>query len=102
MLSILFFKCELNSDAKQLEIRRQTASLEYIHDIEKCLKNAIDKGQLPATLNINQAAIANQALISGLISNWLFLPGSFDLDKYAETMVDSYLFMLQHNPQLRS
>jgi TetR/AcrR family acrAB operon transcriptional repressor len=101
VLSILFFKCELNSEAKQLEIRRQTASLEYIQDIEQCLKNAIDKGQLPADLNIHQAAIANHALISGLISNWLFLPGSFDLDSYAETMVDSYLFMLQHSPTFK-
>jgi len=101
VLSILFFKCELNSDAKQLEIRRQTACLEYIQDIEQCLKNAIDKGQLPADLNTHQAAIANQALISGLISSWLFLPGSFDLDAYAQTMVDGYLFMLKNDPQLR-
>ena len=101
VLSILFFKCELNSEAKQLEIRRQTASLEYIQDIEQCLKNAIDKGQLPADLNIHQAAIANHALISGLISNWLFLPGSFDLDNYAETMVDAYLFMLQQSPTFK-
>lgn len=101
VLSILFFKCELNSEAKQLEIRRQTATLEYIQGIEQCLKNAIDKGQLPACLNVHQAAIANHALITGLISNWLFLPGSFDLDKYAETMIDGYLFMLANDEGLR-
>ncbi|GGY77945.1 TetR family transcriptional regulator [Cellvibrio zantedeschiae] len=101
VLSILLFKCELNSEAKQLEIRRQTASLEYLQDIEQCLKNAIDKGQLPTNLNVHQAAIANHALITGLISNWLFLPGSFDLDNYAEVMIDSYLFMLKNNPELR-
>lgn len=102
VLSILFFKCELNSDAKQLEIRRQTATLEYIQGIEQCLRNAIDKGQLPTNLNVNQAAIANHAFITGLISNWLFLPGSFDLDKYAETMIDGYLFMLAKDEGLRS
>lgn len=101
VLSILFFKCELGSEARQLEIRRQTSSLEYLQDIEQCLKNAIDKGQLPADLNAHQAAVANHALIIGLISNWLFLPGSFDLDKYAEAMVDSYLFMLKNNADLR-
>lgn len=102
VLSILFFKCELNGEAKQLEIRRQTACIEYIQDIEQCLKNAIEKGQLPRNLNVHQAAIANHAFISGLISNWLFLPGSFDLDSYSETMIDSYLFMLQNNPQLQN
>ena len=102
VLTILFFKCELNSEAKQLEIRRQAGHVEYIQQIEQCLQNAVAKGQLPATLNIHQAAIANHAFIGGLISNWLFLPASFDLNSYAETMVDSYLFMLQHNPGLQA
>lgn len=102
VLSILFFKCELNSEAKQIEIRRQTVCIQYIQDIEQCLKNAIAQGQLPADLNTHQAAVANHALITGLISNWLFLPGSFDLDSYATSMIDSYIFMLQHNPDLRN
>lgn len=101
VLSILFFKCELNSEARQIEIRRQTVCIQYIQDIEQCLKNAITHQQLPADLNTHQAAIANHALITGLISNWLFLPNSFDLDNYAETMIDSYLFMLKNNPDLR-
>lgn len=101
VLTILFFKCELNSEAKQLEIRRQAGHMEYLHHMELCLQNAVDKGQLPANLNIQQAAIANHAFMGGLISNWLFLPGSFELDAYAETMVDSYLFMLKHSPALQ-
>lgn len=98
VLSILFFKCELNSEAKQLEIRRQTGTLEYLQTIELCLKRAIEKGQLPDKLNAHQAAVANHALVSGLISNWLFLPGSFDLEAYAEPLIDSFLFSLQHSP----
>jgi TetR/AcrR family acrAB operon transcriptional repressor len=102
VLTILFFKCEFNGEAKQLEIRRQAGSIEYIQHIEQCLQNAIDKGQLPPNLNTHQATIANHALMSGLISNWLFLPGSFDLDNCAEIMIDSYLFMLKNNVGLRT
>ncbi|HWV16363.1 MAG TPA: TetR family transcriptional regulator [Cellvibrio sp.] len=101
VLSILFFKCELNSEAKPLEIRRQTAFIEYLQDIKKCLANAVEKGQLPADLDVHCAAVANQALLMGLISNWLFLPGSFDLDNYAEIMIDNYLHLLQHGPGMR-
>jgi len=101
VLSILFFKCEMNREAKQLEIRRQAASIEYLQDIEQCLQNAIDRGQLPTDLHTHQAAVANHALMTGLIGNWLFLPGSFDLDAYAETMIDSYLFTLKNNIDLR-
>lgn len=102
VLSILFFKCELNSEARQIEIRRQTASIQYMQDIEQCLTNAIIQGQLPANLDTHKAAVANHALIAGLISNWLFLPGSFDLDTYAEAMIDSHLFMLKNNSDLRT
>lgn len=101
VLTILFFKCELNSEAKQLEIRRQSANIDYLQDINQCLQNAIERGQLPADLDTYQAAVVNQALLMGLISNWLFLPGSFDLDSYAETMIDSYLFTLKNSTDLR-
>ena len=101
VLTILFFKCELNSEAKQLEIRRQAGHIEYIQHIEQCLQNAVNRTQLPSTLHIHQAAIANPALIAGLISNWLFLPASFDLGSYAEAMVDNYIFMLQHSPNMQ-
>lgn len=101
VLSILFFKCELNSEARQLELRRQAAHIEYANDMELCLQNAIDRGQLPAELDIHKAAIANHALIAGLISNWLFLQNSFDLDAYADSMVDSYIFMLKNSLEMR-
>lgn len=100
VLSTLFFKCELNREAKQLELRRQAAHIEYVNDMELCLRNAIDRGQLPAKLDTHKAAIANHALIAGLISNWLFLQNSFDLDAYTESMVDSYIFMLKNSVDL--
>lgn len=101
VLTILFFKYELNAETRPMEIRRQTAYLDYLQVIKDCLHNVVEKGQLSADLDIHKAAIANQALLMGLLSNWLFLPSSFDLDSDAETMIDNYLFMLQHSPGLR-
>ncbi len=100
VLSILLFKCELNSEARQIEIRRQTMCVQYIQDIERCLANAITQNQLPTNLDVGKAAVANHALMTGLISNWLFLPGSFDLDNYAEAMIDGYLLMLKSSTDL--
>lgn len=102
VLTILFFKCELNSETRQMEIRRQTSYLDYLQVIKECLHNAVEKGQLAVDLDIHKAAIANQAWLMGLLSNWLFLPSSFDLDRDAETMIDNYLFMLQKSPELRT
>lgn len=101
VLTILMHKCELNSEAKQLAVRRQAACLEYVQHIEQCLKKAMEHQQLPIDLNTQQAAVAKHAFFMGLINNWLFLPGSFDLESSAETMVDSFISMLQHSPHLR-
>src|SRR5690606_15728232 len=102
ILSILFHKCELNNEAKQLEIRRQSASIEYIPHMEQGLKNAVIKGQLPANLNIHRAAVAKHALFIGLLNNWLFLPGSFDLEAYATPLVESYFDMLKSSAHMRN
>ena len=101
VLTILLHKCELNDETKQLELRRQAACVDYLQHTEQCLKKAIALKQLPENLDVQQAAVAKLGLVMGLISHWLFLPGSFDLENTAETMVDSYFSMLQHSPHLR-
>lgn len=101
VLTILLHKCELNDETKQLELRRQAACVDYLQHTEQCLKKAIALKQLPENLNVQQAAVAKLGLVMGLISHWLFLPGSFDLENTAETMVDSYFSMLQNSPHLR-
>lgn len=101
VLTILFHKCELNEETRHIELRRQTACMEYVQHMQQCLRIAIDKGQLPANLDIHQAATAKHALFVGLITNWLFLPGSFDLEACAGAMVDNCFHMLAHSPHLR-
>lgn len=101
VLTILFHKCELNGEARALEIRRQAACLDYVQQIQSCLQLAIDKGQLPKDLDTHAAATAKHALVVGLINNWLFLPGSFDLDSCAEAVIDSFFVMLRQSPHLR-
>lgn len=97
ILTILFHKCELNADTRQIELRRQAACIEYLQHTERCLQKAIELNQLPANLDTQQAAIGKLGLVMGLINHWLFLPGSFDLENTAEAMVDSYFSMLQNS-----
>lgn len=102
VLSILFHRCELSEETRHQESRRQTACIEYVNHFDAWLQRAVKANQLPADLDTRQAAVAKWALITGLLSNWLFLPGSYDLESLAEPMIDSYFCMLQHSPALRS
>lgn len=101
VFTILFHKFEHNGEAKTVELRQQAAFIDSIQRIERTLQNAVARGQLPQDLDTQKAAIAHHAFITGLISNWLLLPGSFDLEANAEAMVDSFFAMLLHGAALR-
>ncbi|GAA5143844.1 TetR family transcriptional regulator [Thalassotalea piscium] len=101
VFSILFHKFEMNGQAEELEKRQIKSFIDSTNRIERALKNAMNKGQLPKDLDVHQAAIVKHAYFAGLINNWLFLPESFDLGSMIEPLVDSYIFLLHNCPNLR-
>lgn len=101
VFSILFHKFEQNGQAEELEGKQVKSFIECTHRIERSLRNAINKGQLPHDLDVHQAAIIKHAYFAGLLNNWLFLPESFDLDAMIESLVDNYLFLIKNSPSLR-
>lgn len=102
VFAIMLHKFEFNGEAQHLEERQQSAFLECTDRIERTFRNAINKGQLPADLDVRQAAIAKHAYFSGILNNWLFFPKSFDLSAMAESLVDNYFYMVIHSPHLRT
>lgn len=101
VFSILFHKFEQNGQAEELEKKQITSFIECTNRIERSLKNAINKGQLPQDLDVHQAAVIKHAYFAGLINNWLFSSENFALDTMIESLVDNYMFLLQHSPHLR-
>lgn len=101
VFSILFHKFEQNGQAEHLEKRQVISFIECTSRIERCLINAVNKGQLPPTLNVEQAAILKHAYFAGILYNWLFLPENFSLETMVEPLVDNYIFLLHHSPNLR-
>jgi TetR/AcrR family acrAB operon transcriptional repressor len=98
---ILFHRCELTDEMSDLRQQRRTDSMECNGRIDQSLRNAIHRGQLPATLDTARAAICLHAYIDGLLSQWLLVPESFSLQRDAELLVDSALDMLRESPALR-
>lgn len=98
---ILHHKCEFTDDMCEIRQQRQTSTFECHANIALSLGNAVRRGQLPADMNPERAALAIYAYIDGLIRRWLLLPESFDLLGDAELWVDIGLDMLRLSTSLR-
>jgi TetR/AcrR family acrAB operon transcriptional repressor len=98
---IIFHKCEFVDVTDPISMRRQQCHSESRSNIERDLRNAQSKGQLPEDLDIPLAAVTLHSAIGGALSNWLFAPESFDLSADAERLVDAWLDMLRNAPSLR-
>ncbi|QXI29833.1 efflux system transcriptional repressor EmhR [Pseudomonas vanderleydeniana] len=99
---ILFHKCEFTDEMCDLRRQRRAVSLDCNAHIELALRNAVNRGQLPETLDTARAAISLHAWIDGVLYQWLLAPDSFDLNKDAERWVDTGLDMLRLSPSLRN
>ncbi|MFK8330296.1 TetR family transcriptional regulator [Pseudomonas sp. BJa5] len=98
---ILHHKCEFTDDMCEIRQQRQLSTAECHTNIVLSLSNAVNRGQLPADVDPERAALAIFAYIDGLIRRWLLLPESFDLLGEAEQWIDTGLDMLRLSPALR-
>ena len=101
VFNILFHKCEFVDSTDPVFIRQQEASRLAGQRLENLLANAVAKGQLPAELDIRLASVLFQASMEGILKNWLFSPGRFDLVQDAERIVDTCMDTLRLAPSLR-
>ena len=60
---------------------------EHAQNIRSSLQNAVNRGQLPASLPIERAAVLLHCSMDGLIINWLNHHEQFDLERDAEPMI---------------
>ncbi|MFV0925061.1 TetR family transcriptional regulator [Pseudomonas palmensis] len=99
---ILHHKCEFTDDMCEIRQQRQATTRDCYERIALTLTNAVRRGQLPADMDPQRAAIAIFAYIDGIIGSWLLLPDSFDIAGDAERWVDTGLDMLRLSPSLRN
>jgi TetR/AcrR family acrAB operon transcriptional repressor len=101
VFGILFHRCEYVDGADMIWTRQQESHRKGRANIEKILRNAAARGQLPAELDFSLAATVFHANWSGLLNNWLFAPDAFNLELDAEKFVDAWFDNLRRAPSLR-
>ena len=99
---IIRHKCEYTEELGDLRERLEAISAECDVRIARALGNAVKRGQLPADLDCQRAAVSVHAYVEGLQTNWLMVPGSYSLAGQAVALVEALLDMLRYSPALRS
>ena len=99
---ILQYKCEYNAELGDLRQQMQVFQQECDQRIARTLRNAVNRGQLPADLDCQRAAICLHAYMDGLQAHWLLNTDAYDLAAHANAMVDALLDMLVHSKALRT
>lgn len=95
VLDVLFHRCEFICEMGALVEQQTSYYLDALERTERSLDNAIERGQLPAGLDTRKASVALNAYVRGLITNWLLVPDSFDLEVDAEPLIDAYFAALR-------
>ncbi|WP_428852013.1 TetR family transcriptional regulator [Imbroritus primus] len=93
IFEILFHKCEFVEDTEPMLTRLQQSCRESMTRTERTIRNAIERGQLPADLDVPVAVAYYHATLSGIIGDHLFYPDCSVLRgngaRFVATLVDS-------------
>jgi TetR/AcrR family acrAB operon transcriptional repressor len=102
VFDVVTHKCEYLGEMAGVNNRISSIQKGCVDRSEQAIRNAIKRGQLPASVNPRLAAVGLDSMIYGLISNWLANPGYLPLARQAEAMIDLYLDGLRHQGAKRT
>ncbi|XBS71831.1 multidrug efflux transporter transcriptional repressor AcrR [Acerihabitans sp. KWT182] len=101
LMEIVFHKCEFVGEMALFQEVRTELYAECYQRIENVLERCCACGQLPENLHCRRAAIMLRAYMTGLMENWLFVPGTFDLQGGSRLLIAVLIDMLRLSPSLR-
>ncbi|HEX4855855.1 MAG TPA: TetR family transcriptional regulator [Limnobacter sp.] len=91
VFDIVMHKTEMVDDMLPMRDRHLETIQGCLQKIEVDFRTAVEKGDLPPTVNPRQAAIGLHSLIDGLFGNYVLSPHLFNLMEQAEFTISNYL-----------
>jgi TetR/AcrR family acrAB operon transcriptional repressor len=95
---VVFLRCEYTEDLAAVRDQYLKSRQNCYQKIERTMRAAVQRGQLPTHVDVRCATRGLYAFISGLMRDSVETPEQIDLVRSAETLVDTYLIGLQHMP----
>jgi TetR/AcrR family transcriptional regulator, acrAB operon repressor len=100
VFDILFMKCEFTEEMGPVRERHQNSMHDGMERIERALRNAVDKEQLPAALDTRRAMIMLHCMFSGILHDSLMLPDKVKPERDTEALIDACFDALRCSPSL--
>ncbi|SAL02755.1 TetR family regulatory protein [Caballeronia calidae] len=102
VFDILFMKCEFVEEMGPVRERHQNNMRDGMERIERALRNAVEKKQLPETLDTNRATTMLHCLFTGILHDSLMLPDLVHPERDAEALIDACFDALRCSAALLS
>jgi len=98
---IIFHKCEMIEGNGDILDRVRQSRQEGITKLRGYLSIAVERGHLARDLDIDLAAKAFHAAISGVMAQWLLAPEAFDMHAQALRIADTFIDAVRLSAALR-
>ncbi len=89
VLTIVFHRCEYMEELNPVVAQQDQLNQEVVDNLTVAFKRALANGELNDAITPYDAAIALNALVGGLLSQFLQHPGFISLSKQLDTLLDT-------------
>jgi len=101
VFDVIFHKCESAAEATSIADRRSATDSGCLLNVERLLKQAVAKRQLPRYTDTRLAARCMNAFMVGVMHEWVQAPDAYDLAHAAPKMIDTLIAGLRTRPPRR-
>jgi TetR/AcrR family transcriptional regulator, acrAB operon repressor len=101
VFDVIFHKCDSAAEAGSIADRRSATDSDCLVNVERLLKQAVAKRQLPRDTDTTLAARCLNAFVVGVMHEWVQAPDAYDLARAAPEMIDMLIAGLRAHPPRR-
>ena len=102
VFEVLFHKTELVDELAGIATSHRTERCQCLSQIEDIIARSADIGELPRDIDAALAAHGLNALMVGIMHEWVLDPSAYDLAAAAPALIDAYLAGLAAHPPRRA
>jgi len=102
VFDVVFNKCEYAAETATVDERRLSADNACLRNLERLLKQAVARRQLPHDTDTRLAALLLNAFVVGVMHQWVRCPEAYDLSRAAPHLIDVVLAGLRASPPRRA